>query len=216
MKALSWCIFPAKLILLSFCIYATTDYSVNPKQKEIKHPYSDLEHLYFTNISLYFTILASVLCLLHRAVGTLARYVNLALALSPVFNYITTIVFWSLYFIKRELIVCKKYLCPGYETYLITELSLHLFPLILVSLEHVDFKVRRSRSHYYILLGFVAGYCVIVHIAAWYRGCFLYPFLHVMPPLIRIFFFIGMYGLSIMFYNVALFLNSLYCIERRK
>lgn len=195
------------MILLSLCIYAATDYSVNPRQKEFKYPYPFLKYLFFTNISLYYTIVASVTGIIYRSTGLFRSAFHQMMWTSPIFNSITTSTFWILYFYKKEYIVDKNHLIPGYETYLLTELSLHLFPLILSYLEQVDIKLRKSRIHYSVFAVIIMAYCGVVHIDYCIRGLFLYTFLNKMNIALRAAFFIGMFGCCALFYNILMLVN---------
>lgn len=201
------CFVSAELALLSLCIYAATSYSENPRQWEFKDAYSDLKILYFTYISLYYTIITSVTGLVYVSLGIFRTAFHHMMWTSPVFNSITTSTFWILYFCKREYIVNKRFLKPGYETYLLTELSLHLFPLVLSYMQQFHIELKRSRVHYLVFAVIVATYCAITHVANHMRGAFIYPFLNEMNSMLRAAFFIGIFGCCILFYNMFMFVN---------
>lgn len=201
------CIASVKVALLCFCIFACTDASVNPKQKEKPRLYGDMEYLYFTNISLYVTILASATGIIHRLTDRLKRHFEILTSVSPVCNSATTVTFWGLYFTKRTWIKAADDLRPGCETWLITELSQHLFPLILSYLEQMDMKLTPSRWYYLLFICIIVTWGTVVHIVAYYKGKFLYGFLDACNPVDRIFFFVGVFGFCILFYHILMVVN---------
>ncbi|ELA42518.1 uncharacterized protein VICG_00270, partial [Vittaforma corneae ATCC 50505] len=149
-------IFMTKVILFIICCYAVTPYSNNPKQREYKHTYSDLKFLYFTNQSLYFTVLTVAVGFIYRLKPRLFEFYNTLLPVALTFEIVVTGVFWSLYFVDKKLIVNTNFLKPGYETPILTELGLHLFPLILLILDQVDVKLRQTRLQSWFMTCYLA------------------------------------------------------------
>lgn len=198
-----------KLILLSLCIYATTSYSVNPKQNEISDTFSNMKYIYFTNISLYLTIIASLIsfgALFTKHLEIVAREL-VTLVLTT--NSITVTVFWTLYFTSPGLIINKRHLEPGCETYILTELSLHLFPFILSVGELLTIRLKKTKLHYLGFLGCVIAYGVFIHITAHFKdGKFPYGFLNKMSLINRIMFLAGMYGCCLVFYNLFMLISG--------
>ena len=201
------CLESVKIVLLCLCIFACTDFSVNPKQKEIKRPYDDMEYLFFTNISLYATVLTSVVGIVYRLTDRLKRLFEVLLSLSPVCNSVTTVVFWGLYFTKRSHIKAEEHLVPGYETWLITELSLHLFPVVLSYLEQIDVELVFSKIYYLVFVGIIIVWGTAVHIAKEYKGVFLYGFLNKYNIFERLLFFLSVFGACLFFYHMLILIN---------
>ncbi|KAI4291906.1 hypothetical protein PAPHI01_1180 [Pancytospora philotis] len=197
----------AEMALLGCCIYAVTDYSVNPKQFEVTHTYSDMPYMYFTNMSLYTTIATALVGFAARLASPAKRVFREMLLLATIFNSITVTVFWSLYFIKRDLIVNKDFLRPGYETYPLTEFSLHLAPMLLTLLAQLKVRLSRSKLHYLEFFVCVCLYAAIVHVGKYFRGKFVYPFLNGLPPAGIFLFFAAMFGICMLFYNLIMVVN---------
>lgn len=222
-------------MLLCCCIFAMTPYSVNPKQRMYKQPYDNLQFLYFTNILLYYTVLTSFILLIVRLQRRkrrlleqkisenaneispkqtlvspwhvwMAKIGNFCLCMSPVCNAITTTVFWTCYAINPKLIVNKNSLLPGCHTYIITELSIHLFPLLISCLEQIDIKLTATKVQPISFLVLFVFWATAIHIAKHYKKIFLYKFLE-MNIAYRILFFVGMYAFCMLFLQGLLFIN---------
>lgn len=225
----------SRMALLSLCIYAATPFSINPKQLEMPTEYTHIKWLYFTHISLYHTILTSSLLIISRIkrrlfdeesnasdhspskrtspAGPLDSLISMCLCTSMLFNFITTGVFWSLYFIYREAIVHKKYLVPGYETYLLTELSLHLFPLCLSFLEQLTLPLKKSVYHLLFTEAFVVLWATAIHIAKIGRKRYLYGFLSISLAG-RITFFAVIALVCPALYHVIHMINRATCLHK--
>lgn len=197
----------ARTILLLLCIYGATDFSINPKQKENKDVYYDLRFFYFTNISLYCTIITSIISIIHRSSARLSGLLHFMLSTSPIFNSVTASTFWTLYFIDKKMIVSKKSLEPGCETYILTELSIHLFPIILSFLEQIDVRLTKSNAYYGLFAIIVVLYATLTYILNAIVGKFLYPFLENISTPKRMLFFITIFCLCMLFYNMLIFIN---------
>lgn len=172
-----------KTLLLSTCLYTLTPYSKNPKQLTCVHNYSNLEFLYFTNQSLYFTCFTVPVGLLCRYFTHMDRkshlftLYNLLLPISLTFEIVVTGLFWCLYFIKKELIVNKRFLQPGFETPLLTELGIHLFPLVLLVIDQLDVPLTKTKGQTIFILSYLTVWSIAVIIAGEMKGKYLYGFM---------------------------------------
>lgn len=200
-----------KMLLLSLIIYSQTPYSVNPKQKEVDHPYQGVNYIYFTNISCFFTAVTTLIGFTLFYKDTLISTYNFLLSSVIGMNIITTITFWGLYFIKKNLIVKSAFLKKGYGTYLLTELSLHFFPLLLSVIEQTDIMLVKSKYHSVVFLIFLILYYTFVTFEAHSRDrVYLYPFLTKMSEVGRIVFFLGITSALIGIHILVIKLNNMY------
>lgn len=150
--------FLVKITLFIICCYATTSYSENPNMKDHKHKYSNHKYLYLTHQSLYMTLATIFISILisifiyTSSYNTTSHspttidsdswmyklyklyYVILPIAIS--FEVFVTFSFWSLYLYDKSLVVNFKALIKGNETPIITEFGHHLFPFLIILVDH--------------------------------------------------------------------------------
>ena len=166
-----------ELGLFGACFYSATPYSTNEKYAKIRHPYSDLDFLYFTNISLYLTLLTVVIGIIYRYKKSFSSIYNVLLPMALSLEIIVTIMFWSLYMIDPALIKNKNSLLPGYETPIITELGQHLFPVILLSINQRQMKIIYHKFQTLAFITLLIIWYTVVTIIAHQRGKYIYRFM---------------------------------------
>ncbi|KAI5149193.1 hypothetical protein ENBRE01_0754 [Enteropsectra breve] len=218
----------AKLGMFGLGIYALTPYSVNPNQRKTITAYDSYHYVYWTFITLYLTIAAYSICLIARKYKRISRVATHLLTMSAVLNGITTATFWTLYFIDKEFIVGKAARGAGNETYLITELSLHLFPVLLTWLEQIAHRIVYNKNYIYALVGITLAYASLVHSFKSFvveGKVYVYPFLNIASNFHILCFWCGVFLLGVLFYSILLRLNknihqvrqpSVYNIEANK
>jgi hypothetical protein len=188
--------FLIKVSLFIICCYCCTDYSNNPKQLEYIHTYSDVKFLYFTNQSLYFTVFTLIISFIDSYRLHISEIYNILLPISITLETIVTAMFWSLYFIDRKLIVNKNFLRAGYETPLLTELGVHLFPLILLIIDQIGKRFEKSKARSMFLSFYLILWGGIIVVLGNKRGKYLYPFMNLLPgDFVRIPVFIAVFFL---------------------
>jgi len=201
-----------KLLLLGCLIYGCLPFSVNPNQRASARLFDYLEYFYFTNIALYATIIIITLGMVARYTRKFVSVYERSLSLVASANMITSFVFWTLYFINKSLIVGEKALEPGCETYLLTELSIHLFPLILVLVEQLDLSLHHKANNIYFFILFNILFMIDNQVFKILTGKNLYGFLNHMSVVWLVAFHIGITILSISFYFLYLAVNRVNCL----
>jgi len=169
-----------KFALFVVCIYSVTRFGENPNQRECCHMYSGLYYLYFTFQNVYLAIFTAILGFIYRNSGekskkTVFSAYNTVLPVSIVLSFGVTIVFWSLFFYNKKLIIFWKYTEPGYETYMLTELGQHLFPLLLLLLEQIDIKITQTPYQVYFMMLYLIAYGIAIKIFEMNLGKYIYP-----------------------------------------
>ena len=199
-----------RFVLLGTSIYAALPISENPKQREFFDHFRPYKYrmIYFTWTSLYFTILTSLLGIMSRHWGRFNPHYVFALSTSTCFNFITTVVFWILYFTSRKSIVNPNYLKGAYRTYMFTELSLHLFPLFSSITEQLDTRLCHCRRHRYFFGLFVILYACASYILFWKFSKFPYGFIRKMNHALRFAFYFGVFLLAQVAYTGMIWLNE--------
>lgn len=201
-----------KILLFSICCYVITPYSDNPKQKEHEHSYSDLGFLYFTNQSLYFTVLTVAIGFIYNFNSKLFELYNTLLPISLTFEIVVTGLFWGLYFIDKKLIVNANFLKPGYETPILTELGLHLFPLILLILDQIDVELRRTKLQSLFMTCYLILWSGLIIILGNIREKYMYPFMNLFTSeILRLTCFL----ISILIFNIIYRLYIGYKTKKR-
>lgn len=164
--------------LFGLCFYTATPYAKNPKLEAYPHLYSDLKHLYFTNISLYLTLITVVIGGICKYRRKFSHLYNILLPMSFTLEIVVTSVFWGLYLINPELIKNKLSLEPGFETPIIEEIGTHLFPPFLLFLNQLDMIVIYHKMQSIAIISFCITWYGIISIVAHQRGKYIYPFMN--------------------------------------
>lgn len=169
-----------KFGLFVLCIYSVTRFGENPNQRECCHMYSGFYYLYFTFQNVYLATFTAILGFVYRHSSekirkTVFSAYNTVLPVSTVLSFGVTVVFWSLFFYDKKLIIFWKYTEPGYETYMLTELGQHLFPLLLLFLEQIDIKITQTPYQVYFMMLYLITYGIVIKIFAMNLGKYIYP-----------------------------------------
>lgn len=194
-----------KAALFLVCIYSITRFGENPNQRQFTHLYTNYYFFYFTFQNVYLALIVAILGLLLRTTSgkIKERVFQIYNAITPVaiaFSIAVTLGFWTMYFVNKRMVIYYKFTLPGNETYLLTELGQHLFPIILLLLEQYDVKLVKSSSQIIFMTLYLIYYCSAVEILKMKLGKYIYPGLKVFSEnhLFPVFFF----GLSMCFYLI--------------
>lgn len=199
-----------KLPLLGLCIYTTTDYAYPKKHMEYIRSLHGGRMLYLTNIAQYLTILTAALGYLVKMaiMEALTPYYKAVLPVSTTMEGLLTCMFWTLLFIDPKLIKGVESPDPKDRVSLVTDISLHLVPLILLLIDQMDVKL--EWNPWCVLYILVLGASYFLHL--WYHsrknGKWEYPILNNMSMSRRILFFVVAVLLGILFYIVLLKINA--------
>lgn len=202
----------AKALLFFVCLYSATPYSKNPRQEEHQFAYSNLKFLFMTNQGLYITLCVVAIGFIYRITGRFSRIYNTLLPVATVIETLITSAFWILYFSNKKAIINKKFLEPGYETPLLTELGVHLFPFILLLLDQYNLYIVSSfRQHLMIGWHFLTWFSIVMNVQYTLKKP-IYPFMkYTFNPFIAVGFLIG--GLVLLEVAVALYVRLLVYIK---
>ncbi|ADM11239.1 uncharacterized protein Eint_030950 [Encephalitozoon intestinalis ATCC 50506] len=179
-----------KVTLLGFCVYGTLDYALPEQVVQSINRTSGGKFVYLTVLSLYLTIITTVIGYLTRTkVGkSLETTYKDLLALSFSLEGIVTLLFWILYFINPTLLKSRKLYSEGIQESLLTELSQHLFPLLLLLICQIDVRLKKRKR----CISFVFGFGILYFLETWYfytvDGKWPYPIFKKMNTIGRILF----------------------------
>ncbi len=197
--------------LLLFIIVITCGYDIIAKKLNIKKEETIIElkdFFFFTNIALTYTIICIFIGMCKRF-NPLLNCIHLFISITGfILEILVTISFWILYFIDPKLVKGDFEHNNITCSLVIQEFPKHLIPLILLFLENLNIKHRRSFYHFMFFLFFSFIYFLINEIYAICKLDFLYPFLNYFSPLQRFCFFLLMFGLSISSYIIVLFIKN--------
>ncbi|AFN82715.1 hypothetical protein EROM_030940 [Encephalitozoon romaleae SJ-2008] len=201
-----------KLVFLGFCVYATTDFSLPPEIVEMSNATSGGKFVYLTIITLYLTIISTVLGYISKTrVGKrLEEIYKDMLAVTFSLEGIVTTLFWSLYFINPTLLKNKSLYKRGIRESFLTELSAHLFPIILLLICQADVRLQKRKRCIYFIFGFGALYFLeICYFSFVNNGKWAYPIFRKMGWVQRILFVLIACFIGTLFYMGLLATNSL-------
>lgn len=168
-----------KITLLSLCIYAATDYAHPPEANELAKSLAGNNFLYLTHWGLYLTIFTIIVGYTANSLSNhklLLIYKNLLSITIPVEIFIVT-AYWGLYFIDPMLVRNRDLYIAGVRTSTLTDISLHLVPLILLIVDQTSIQIEEQNFHYFILsiVGFF--YFAFSYYYSTINGSWPYPFL---------------------------------------
>lgn len=201
----------SKVVLLGLCVYATMDISLPPKIAEVMNKDSGGKFLYLTIITLYLTIISTVLGYISKTkVGKkLEEIYKDMLAVSFSLEGIVTTLFWTLYFINPTLLKGRKLYDQGIRESFLTELSAHLFPIILLLICQTDVRLRKRRRCIYFIFGFGALYFLEICYFSTVNKKWVYPIFKQMNKVQRTLFILVACLIGTGFYMGLLATNSL-------
>jgi hypothetical protein len=200
-----------KMCLLILCVYATTEYAHPPESNELARKMAGANHIYLTHLGLYITIMTLSLsyCVRYLSMENLREIYRDSLSVAiPLEGFVVT-VFWILHFINPTLLKNKELYCAGVRTPLMTEISLHLVPFILLLIDQNDVNLYYKTSHCMMLVGGAAGYFFVSYYFFLLNKCWAYPFLDPMPMPLRISVVAGLTAIVTLYYMLFLKLSQL-------
>lgn len=206
-----------KLVFLGMCVYGATDYCL-PKEYAscVK---SGKRLLYLTNLSLYLTILTLVLSYMVKRFGMkrLNCLYRDVLALSFSLEGIVTSLFWALISIDPVLVKNKELYDKGVRVSLLTEVSQHVVPIVLLAIDQGDVKLRKRRQCIYSIFVFSLLYFLSIWLYSTRSGGrWVYPVLNKMNMACRILFVTTAAVIGSLFYFCLLGINRLMYKETRQ
>lgn len=140
--------------------------------------YSDIEALYMTNMGLYLSIFAVSIGFIKQRSTNLAKIYTSILPTVFTIEFGVTTVFWTFYAIDPKFLVNRKFLLEGYQTPLLTELGIHLFPFILLFIDQYNVPMPNDKKQRAFLLIFFTSWITTVVILGETKGKYLYPFMN--------------------------------------
>lgn len=176
-----------KGVLLIFCVYGTTDYSQPKEWVDFVNKLAGGSHIYITQLSLYMTIITLVLsyCVKHMGVSSIKEIYRDFLSITLPMEGLVTTVFWTLNSIDPTLLKNKELYMAGVRTPLICEVSLHLFPFLVLLLDQVEVNIYEKKRHYWFFGIFGSIYFIVIHHFQRLNDYWVYPFLGYMTILMR-------------------------------
>ncbi|ADM11238.1 uncharacterized protein Eint_030940 [Encephalitozoon intestinalis ATCC 50506] len=176
-----------KIILFVLCIYGATDYSQPKEWVKFIDKLAGRSHIYITQISLYMTIMTLSLsyCVKHFGASRIKEVYRDFLSITLPLEGLVTTVFWTLNAIDPTLLKNKDLYMAGVRTPLISEMSIHLFPFILLLIDQVGVNIYGARRHYWTFAIFGFVYFMVIHYFQRLNNSWVYPFLGYMSISMR-------------------------------
>ncbi|KHN70083.1 hypothetical protein CWI42_030990 [Ordospora colligata] len=199
-----------KGVLLLLCVYGASDYSQTKENIDLSNRIIGGNHVYLTYISLYMTIITLFLSYLvkHFGFSSIKSIYRDALAITLPIEALVTSVFWTLNAIDPTLLKDKDLYSAGIRTPLISELSIHLVPMVLLLADQFGTEIKHKNHHYHALIIIPLVYLFIIHYVYWANSYWIYPFLGSIPAVMRI-------GLTLIFIVVILIYYNLFQVISR-
>lgn len=162
-----------KQVNILTCFYGQTfedapEMNINPHEKTIN------QYFFFTHFSLFLTTITLILGCMKNKYSE-----KIFLFLLPnvfVYEFLLSMIYWSLVFVKRELIVSKLRMKP--ENYLLLpDLSQHAFPLIGLSIGLYEKYFKVDRKNFILNFFVLLTYTLMVIYNNKVKNVFPYAFL---------------------------------------
>lgn len=169
-----------KITLLSLCMYAATDYAHPPELNKLKETLTGKNLIYLTHWGLYLTILTIFMGYTANSFSNrklLLIYKNLLSITIPIEIFITS-TYWGMYFIDPVLLRNKDLHAAGVKTSMLTDISLHLIPLVLLVLDQTKIKTEEQNHHYLLLCAIGACFFAFSHYCSIMNGSWPCSFLN--------------------------------------
>lgn len=195
----------SKIVLLSLCVFSTTNYA---------HPASYIEFitslhggrlLQLTNLAQYLTIFT--LFTGHLTKTEILKSQTLykdSLVVAFCLEGIVTTMFWSLMAINPRLVKGPVAANPEDRPSLLTEVSLHLLPFVLLLLEQRGVQLEFRMRHILYIAVFTAAYFLFLWHNSIKNGNWEYPFIDEMDMPYRVLFFVAAVPVALVFYSALL------------
>ncbi|KAG5859364.1 FAR-17a/AIG1-like protein [Encephalitozoon hellem] len=196
--------------LLIFCVYGGTDYSQPREWIDFVNKLAGGSHIYITQIGLYMTVITLLLSYCVKHMGALAFkevYRDFISVTLPMEALVTT-VFWTLNFINPTLLKNREFYMAGIRTPLICEVSLHLFPFLVLLIDQVGVDIYEKKRHYLFFGIFGIVYFIVIHHFQKLNDYWVYPFLGYMTMLMRAVFVFVAILLVICYYKLFMLLSK--------
>lgn len=196
------CVLFLKHALLAIAAY-NIEYVSNLFKKKEHQTITDIRDKFFlTNLALLYTIFCVFTGIFRNHHAIFKELHSFTLPTALVLETIVTVMFWTLFIIDKRLVLrFEKYqdsMFPGY----IAECPRHLFPLVVLLLEHMVAVLKKSHFHRIFLFIFAIVYFTINELLISYRGIFLYPFLQYFTFMKRGLIFSSLSGVSLFLYEI--------------
>lgn len=201
----------ARIAFLGLCMYGASDYAFAKEYIAHVQSLSGGRFLFLTNLSLYLTIVAVLVGYVVRIAG--ARRLECVckdmLAVAFSLEGVVTALFWMLMLIDPMLVKNKEFYEKGLRIGIVKELSLHLFPLLLLTVDQADVRLRRRMQCIWMIFAFGVLYFMHIWFHAMRNSTWVYPIFDKMNMPYRMLFIFMAACVSTMFYFCLLGLNSL-------
>lgn len=200
-----------KGVLFVLCIYGTTDYAQAKENVDLSNRLAGRNHIYFTHLSLYMTIVTLLLSYLvkHFGISSMREIYRDTLSITMPIECLVTTIFWILNCIDPTLLKNRELYLAGVRTPLISELSLHLLPLVLLLSDQIGVKVYERKRHYWMFVSISSIYFLTIYYFHLLNKCWVYPFLDNMSMASRVALFAVSTLLVILYYKMCLRLSQL-------
>lgn len=199
-----------RIILFSICLYSLTPWAENQNMAKHTHTYSNWKMFYFTNQSALLSLVTVAFGFIYRYRSKCFKIYNTILPTAIAFETFLVTAFWYLYFKYPTALINKKATLPGFETPLLTELGLHLFPLVLLLIDQIDFRIEKTKMQTRYLIGHLSCWVSIATTLRIVKGKFMYPFLN----LIKNVYLLGV--TFVLFFIVILVIQKTYISLKKK
>ncbi|KAH9411755.1 FAR-17a/AIG1-like protein [Ordospora pajunii] len=193
-----------KGVLLLLCVYGASDYSQTKESIDLSNRIAGGNHVYLTYISLYMTIITLFLSYLvkHFGFSSINGIYRDALAITLPIEALVTSVFWTLNSIDPTLLKDRDLYLAGIRTPFISELSIHLVPMILLLADQFGAEIKHKNHHYHALIIIPLAYLFVIHYVYWANNYWIYPFLGCIPAVMRIGLTLVLIVLILIYYNI--------------
>ncbi|KAM0680259.1 hypothetical protein GINT2_001644 [Glugoides intestinalis] len=172
------------------------------KKKEDQKIFDISDKCFLTNLALFYTIFCVIAGIFRNYHCFFKELHAFILPTALVLEVIVTGMFWSLFIIDKKLVMrFDKYKNSPLLSYL-SECPRHLFPLLVLLLEHMTAVLRKSPFHKIFLFVFAIVYFTINELLIGYRDIFLYPFLERFTFIQRGLIFASLSGISLLLYEI--------------
>lgn len=190
-----------KPAMLAIAIYDLEFISDIFMPEDKKAGFGITDHFFFTNLSLYMVFICVLSGYLRNRQKTIASLHILTLPVALILELIVTKLFWTLFFIDWRLVKRRKTAATGI-LYYCNEFPRHLFPLAIMVIEYLNFRIKKSKKHMVLLATFTILYFTLLELLRIKYDIQLYRFLAIMSPLQRFFTFLALFFYSVFIYQL--------------
>lgn len=170
-----------KNFVLVVCLLQALGFFANPMQQMAQNPYSDIMGIYLSRQTLYLTLAVGLINIIPTFRPCLTDIHSILFSIAFTFKTLTTLVFWTFYFIKPELVIHYSLLKPETSAPFADLLCLHLFPMIFLIFELSDFKLYKFKGKFKFIGTYGGIWWATAVFLCKLRGEWLYGFLSYLP-----------------------------------